>query len=94
MKIKHEGKSAHRISRNPAEAVFAAEWAKENERNTLNRGCGTLDWLLHGDGAECWPEKTTKAEAVVAATVVQWLGSPVGMSWVKRTLAKAERAER
>ena len=72
--MKTEGLSTHRLNENPTEAQFAKVWAEWNrgDRNTLalildpNHGC-----------RGCSPDPADR-DAVVAATVVQWLGSPVG----------------
>ena len=73
-KIKHDGLFANRLSKeadNPREVTFAKLWSEENnakERRHL------LSQLLQ--------DKVTQRDAQVAATVVQWLGSNVGMSFL------------
>lgn len=77
--MKHVGKSAYRLASNPREKVFAEAWEHENET------CSTLGWLLckesHGIA--------TDEQMSTAATVIQWLGSPVGFGWLTDTLDKA-----
>ena len=73
MTIKHEGISRHRLSSNPLEAAFASEW----EIQAPN----TLGWLLcdtHDRRADY-----SERDALVAATIIQWLGSPVGRNFVE-----------
>lgn len=81
--MKHEGLSINRLkpeAENPREVVFAKRWRKENDDPSLRRG--TLACLLRGGGKEV----LTQDEATVAATVVQWLGSPVGFSFLTDVL--------
>lgn len=71
--MKHEGLSVHRLPSNPLEAAFAEAWNKEAPN--------TLGWLL------CDQDKNdheyTQRDATVAATIIQWLGSPVGQCFVQ-----------
>ena len=76
MKYTHKGNHRHRLRTNRAEAKFAAAW------EDTNRVCNTLQFLL-GDGSE--PDyNMTQRDCLVAATVIQWLGSPVGGTWLKQ----------
>ena len=73
--MKHVGLHVYRFKGNPDEKRFAEAW------EAINQGShGTLNCLL-GDGQH--PVKASDREAVVAATVVQWLGSPVGKVWLE-----------
>lgn len=76
--IKHEGNNRERLNYNfgiNAEAVYASEWEKENKRESWkNNGKGKLELLLDGE--------VSKRDALVAATVIQWLGTNIGMSFV------------
>ena len=89
MKIKHVGASPHRLKSNPIEAVFAAEWEKQNTPAPSVMSHGTLKFLLCSKGNGLVTRALSQAEATAAATAVQWLGSPVGFSWLKDTLQKA-----
>lgn len=74
--VKNTGLHAYRYKDNPVEEMFAQAWQDEIDSN----GGGTLSWLL-GPGnrrADVSPE-----QAKVACTVVQWLGSPVGMNFLR-----------
>ena len=64
---------------NPEEVRFAKAWDAEVNRE-LGPPHGTLAYLL-GDGKD--PVVVTDREEVVAATVVQWFGSPVGQAWLR-----------
>ncbi len=80
--MKHEGKSLHRLSSNPLEKAYHDAWL---ERNADAYG-GTLAYLL-GDGIK--PSYNfTERDAEVAATIIQWLGSPVGQNFVGAVLSK------
>lgn len=87
MQVKHIGRSANRLYREPREAVFAESWKRMNSKQMHNRP-EVIDWLLHGDGSQCHARATQK-EATIAATLVQWLGSPVGFGWLENTLRAA-----
>jgi len=75
--MNHEGRAAYRLRDNPVERKYHDAWKRENEQGDL------LAWLL-GDGAH--KGTPTERDAMVAATVVQWLGSPVGQNFVSRVL--------
>lgn len=69
------------------EAVFAKAWKITNHPPSfLNGGYGTLQWLLCSDGASSPTRAVTQEEATVAATVIQWLGTPCGFDWLMQTV--------
>lgn len=72
----HVGLSAYRLKPNqdnPREVAFAVKWAEENK----HPGQNILAHLIPG---------YTDRDARVAATIVQWLGSNVGMSFLKEAM--------
>jgi hypothetical protein len=76
--MKHIGKHARRLKRshNDLEKKFAKAWQESNDRgNTLAH--------LMVEGNESRPPEPTKEAAEVAATIIQWLGSPVGQEFLK-----------
>lgn len=76
--MKHVGLYAHRLRENPEERRFAEEWEKANERGNI------LAYLLdlkNGSGGR--PVEVASRDIVVAATVIQWLGSPVGGGFLR-----------
>ena len=88
MKIKHIGKFANR-TKGPdyharLEKAFAEGWAAANQTGTV------LGYMLR-DG--CSPAPITQDQATLAATVIQWLGSPMGAAFV-RDILKAVPMER
>lgn len=85
MKIAHEGKSLHRLKDNPLEKAYHDAWLKENVPEGPGLGGCTLEYLL-GDGNK--RGEVSERDAMVAATVIQWLGSPVGKRFVENVLAQ------
>lgn len=81
MSIKHEGISRHRLEFSPLEALYAEEWEKQAP--------GTLGYLLCGQDKDF--HDYTERDAQVAATIIQWLGSPVGSSFVSDVVEKHMR---
>ena len=76
---KIEGLRAYRTKKcldNPLEARFAREWAKRNEAGAL------ISFLLDPTGS-VRPPLPSERDQVVAATVIQWLGSHVGQMFLQ-----------
>lgn len=82
--MKNEGLSINRFKANPLEYEFALAWEAINtdEVGHLN-GRGTLDYMLSPSNRP--NGEVTDRDRVVAATVIQWLGSPVGQSFLEET---------
>ena len=76
--MKNKGKSQHRFSREPLEKRFAETW--EAEDNAYN----ILEYILSDNPNEREPVAQHHRE--VAATVIQWLGSPCGMAFLSQVL--------
>ena len=75
----NKGRSQYRFKNNPKEQIFAEVW---EDQNTQNGECrGILDYLLAKDPNHPMGEVTDR-DREVAATVIQWLGSPVGQSFL------------
>ena len=74
----HIGKNTHRLSSNPLEKTFHDAWKEENKYGNL------LEYIL-GDNNE--KAVLSNRDEMVAASVVQWLGSPVGEDFVRSILA-------
>jgi hypothetical protein len=87
MKIKHEGLNKHRLSREPLEKIYARKWAEANDRRP-GMPHGTLQYLLGDDNRPL--DELDQRDAEVAATVIQWLGSPVGQFFVADALREYE----
>ena len=77
--MKNKGLHQYRFKDNPLEKHFAEAWNTENNRS---EGRGVLDYLL---AKNCnYPAgEASDRDREVAATVIQWLGSPVGQSFLE-----------
>ena len=76
--IKYKGLRAQRLPHNPEERRFSEAWALENGRGQL------LDYLLDTrTDHTAFPPPSSTRDHQVAATVIQWLGSPVGQSFLE-----------
>ena len=81
----HVGLSPWRVKSNGTERIMAEAWAK------LQQG-DTLSYLLSPTNQPDWADVSTR-DAQVAATVLPWLGSPVGYAWIREMVAKMEAAQ-
>lgn len=88
--MKNKGINSHRLSQNKLEQKFAESWEERNtDRNGMLNGDGVLDYLLAEK--KNFPNfEATDRDREVAATVIQWLGSPVGESFVNSVLRNNE----
>ena len=80
-RIKEKGLYTHRFKDNPDERKFAKEWDKKC--NSPFAG-NLLKYLLspkHHKLAEL--EQPSDRDRTVAATIIQWLGSPVGQNFLE-----------
>lgn len=93
--MKNKGRFIHRFKDNPKEEIFAKAWDRQNSfPNSESRQ--TLDYLLAEDVNRPMGEVTNR-DRQVAATVIQWLGSPVGQSWlmeVQEKIAELDKEQR
>ncbi len=74
----NKGRSQYRFKQNPEEKLFAEEWERENS----DGGKGILDYLL-ADDPNLPRGEVTERDREVAATIIQWLGSPVGQGFLE-----------
>ena len=102
----NKGLHQYRFKTDIAERIFAEEWEKKNTSEYFSdskpflNGRGTLDYLLAEDNNDPRGEVSDR-DREVAATVIQWLGSNVGMSFLnevkeklKKELKEEERVRR
>jgi hypothetical protein len=82
--VRTQGKFRRRLETNPTERAFAEWWDEEGPR--------ILPHLLAPEDKR-WPGKVPDDHAIVAATVIQWLGSPVGMSLLEALIGRGTIAE-
>ena len=78
--MSHEGAHLYRLKHNPMEQLFHDEW---KHRNDLGHA---LEYLM-GDGND--RAAISARDEKVAATVMQWLGSPVGQSFLEEVKDKS-----
>lgn len=75
-----------KYERGGLEKAFADHWEDENEaRAWLNQGHGLLQNLFF-DHKGCCIHVVNKQERFVAATVIQWLGTNCGFSFLQEVL--------
>ena len=85
--IQHVGNRPYRQATNPLEKIFADRWNIENNPpDFVNGGHGVLAHSLCSEGDGRITRDLTQDEATIAATVIQWLGSPCGFGWLEETL--------
>lgn len=68
------GLHTHRFADNPEEKRFAEAYAAKMGRRNL-------EWLLSCGGEV--PAPLSERDETVAATMIQWLGSPVGQGFLR-----------
>lgn len=97
--MKNAGLWADRLNQhNSREVAFAEQWEQENERINESGAivCSLLYTNGHGGGHWCTekcprPRLDTEhldRDRVVASTIVQWLGSNVGFSFLEEALKR------
>lgn len=90
---KFRGKNTHRFSTNLTEKIFSDLWAEENER-WINHGkhASVLQYVLSEDGGKTIPE-TSERDEMIAASIIQWLATPIGRNFLDElhdTMQKAK----
>jgi len=81
--MRNRGLHQYRFRDNPMEEKFARAWNDQNiAKPGTSDGRGTLDYLLAKDCNRPAGEVTDR-DREVAATVIQWLGSPVGQGFIR-----------
>ena len=78
--MRNKGMHQYRFKQNPLEERFAVEWERHNEQGR------TLDYILAKDNNRPNSDDVTERDRLVAATVIQWLGSPVGQEFIEKVL--------
>lgn len=78
LEVEHRGLRPYRRADNLAEEIFAQAWERFAKDN--------LGHLLSSTQE---PVELNQYAATVAATVAQWLGSPVGLGFLQETLKQA-----
>ncbi len=82
LKPDHVSMTKHRLKKrdrpNP-ERIYLARW-KKKARQRLSNGWSLLEHILAPDGEH--PVPISRRDAVVAATLVQWFGTNVGLGFI------------
>lgn len=84
MNSKFTGANIHRTETNPKERVFANAWQEQNKWKY-----SMLEQLLSADSSKT-PAQVSLRDEMIAVTVIQWLGSPVGLCFLRDVLAEIE----
>ena len=94
MKMKNFGLHVHRFRDNPEEKRFAEAWEEVNVHGQMINHLLDRRTVYQGS-----PPVASDIERTTAATVIQWLGSPVGQHWLRelgyerRALLPTDRRE-
>ena len=85
MRKKFVGLNKHRLEYdyNALERSFAEEWSKMN-------GGKTLDYLMTPIKNDPNYAELSDQDHLVAATIIQWLGTPVGQGFIRDAQKKAD----
>lgn len=75
---KFTGARPYRLESNPKERLFAEAWQKQNRLGRFTM----LEQLLSNDGGKT-PAEVSERDEMIAATIIQWLGSPVGQCFLR-----------
>lgn len=81
-RLYNKGQHAWRFKREPEEKRFATAWDAINQPEGMP-GTHTLSYLLAEPLNHMYPIAPTPDQRKTAATVVQWLGSPVGQGFLE-----------
>lgn len=83
-KAQFQGMHTHRYVSDPMEKRFAKAWQEFNAR----RGSGPthFEYLMDPNNRGHPDPPLTKRDWLIAATVIQWLGSPVGLFFLGKVL--------
>lgn len=83
------GLCQHRLESNPLEKRFSDEWHKYEGYGDWQYGDRTLSYLLspYDDKSPIFVEEETKH---IAATIIQWLGSPIGQGFLREVMEGEE----
>lgn len=75
--LHNRGNNSHRFRDNPEELRFAVAWDAENG----GQAEAIIRALLGSDSYGC---SVSDEERIAAASAIQWLGSPVGQSFLEK----------
>jgi hypothetical protein len=84
--------SPYRYADNPLEKAFAVAWQEANNEERPGLVRATLAYLMDKSNRGMPVPPLTDRDWLVANTVVQWLGSPVGQGFLEHILSKSSAA--
>jgi hypothetical protein len=82
VKKEFQGTNPHRYKANPLEKAFAEKWQEINT-GPMGRVRTTLDYLMDSSNRGEPNPPLTERDWLVANTLIQWLGSPVGQGFIR-----------
>ena len=92
----NRGYKFERTEYNPIEKAFYEQWLKENEPIAhINNGQGLLQDLFIERNADHpfsrkWVTEINNRDRMIAATVIQWLGTNCGMAFLQDALKRID----
>ena len=81
VKKMYQGMRPYRYKDNPLEKEFALQWQHENDRPSNSDSL--ISWLLTNDNNSAI---ISDRDRLVAATIIQWLGTPCGKYFLSEIL--------
>lgn len=89
----NKGYKHERVEHNPLEKAFFEQWLEENKPLAhINNGQGILQDLFIERtgmiGQRKWIADINNRDRWIVATVIQWLGTNVGMGFLRETFAR------
>lgn len=89
----NKGYRHERVEYNPLEKAFYEQWMEENKpKGYINNGNGILQDLFIERTGELqqrkWITDINNRDRWIVATVIQWLGTNVGMGFLRETFAR------
>lgn len=95
--LKHEGNYRKKIETCPYERAFAETWEKWNVPSVgINHGFTTLELVVLKEtgrvlGMPILEDELTQRDCYVAASVIQWLGTAIGESFLNEVKEKIKK---
>lgn len=79
---KARGLKTYRLGSNPKEQHMVEQWAEFLDKGLASDRPDTLDYMLH-QGDQALVERCSDRDRKVANTIIQWLATPVGSSFLE-----------
>lgn len=71
--MKYKSLNKHRLVREPLEKIFLDEWLENFDNKNFEH-------VINGEA--------TERDKIIAQTIIQWLGSPVGQGFIESVMEK------